>query len=89
MLGLVRRAALAYRGASRRSVLGGEAVLKRLAAIGAANVRCCLPLMEAVGGARARLERLRHDLSDPTIALHRARTLKTMGAVEAAPIAAG
>jgi hypothetical protein len=47
--------------------------LRRLAAIGAANVRCCL----------------RHDLIDPKIALHEGRTLLPAGAVEPTPIAAG
>ncbi len=40
-------------------------------------------------GTLARLRRLRHDLIDPTIALHKGRTLKPAGAVEPTHIAAG
>ena len=39
-------------------------------------------------GGLARLRSLRHDLTDPKIARHKARALKTKGAGEPAPIAA-
>jgi hypothetical protein len=68
----------------------GRRFLRRLATIGAANVRCRLRLMEAGDeGALARLERLRRHLIDPKAAFHEGRTLKPAGAVEPTPIAAG
>jgi hypothetical protein len=69
--------------------LGGEAVLRRLAAIGAADVPSHLrPVGADREGTLARLERLRHDLIDPKIALHKGRALKPTGGVEPKPIAA-
>jgi hypothetical protein len=84
----------ALRSLSRRAtgeaMLGGEAVLTRLAAIVAADVPGYLRPVEADRkGPFARPTSLRHDLIDPKIALQRGRTLETTGAVQAAPIAAG
>ena len=100
MLGVVRRAAHPSRArAAEEAMLGGEAVSRRLAAIVAADVVGCLPLMEAdEEGMFARLKSLRHDLIDPKIALRKGRTVRAAGdrvlvefanAVEAVPIAAG
>jgi adenylate cyclase len=70
-------------------MLGGVAVLRRLAAIDAADVPSYLRPVEAADeGALARLRRPRHDLIDPKIAFHKGRTLET-GGVEPTPIAAG
>jgi adenylate cyclase len=71
-------------------MLGGVAVLRRLAAIGAADVPSYLRLQEADReGTLARLGSLRRNLLDPKFALHKGRTLKTTSAVQAAPMAAG
>ena len=71
-------------------MLGGVAVLRRLAAIGAADVPSYSRLKEADReGTLARLGSLRRNLLDPKFALHKGRTLKTTSAVQAAPIAAG
>ena len=71
-------------------MLGGVAVLRRLAAIGAADVPGYLRPVEAPDeGAVAHLGSLRHNLTDPKIALHKRRMLKPAGAVEPTPIAAG
>jgi hypothetical protein len=71
-------------------MLGGVVVLRRLAAIGAADVHSYLRPKEADGeGTLARLRRLRHDPIDPNIAVHKGRTLKPTGPVEPTPIAAG
>ena len=70
-------------------MLGGVAVLRRLAAIGAADVPCYLRPVKADRNATfARLESPRHDLVDPKIAVCKGRTLKPTGAVEPTPIAA-
>ena len=88
MLGVVRRAALPYRGAPPAKRCWAGAVLRRLAAIGA--VRGYLRPVEADReGTLARLGSLRRNLLDPKFALHKGRTLKTTSAVQAAPIAAG
>ena len=84
----------ALRSLSRRAtgeaMLGGVAVLRRLAAIGAADVPGYLRLVEADRKGRlARLRSLPHDLIDPKIGLHKGRTLKPAGAVEPTPIVAG
>jgi hypothetical protein len=71
-------------------MLGRVAVLRRFAAIGAADVPSYLRLKEADReGTFARLRRLRRDPIDPKIALHKGRTLKPTGAVEPTPISAG
>jgi hypothetical protein len=76
--GLLRRA---RRRASGKAALGGEAVLRRLAAIVAAGDS---RLMEAgAEGTLARLGSLRHDLIDPKIALDKGDALKATGAVRA------
>jgi hypothetical protein len=68
-------------------MLGREAILKRLAAIGA--VPRYLRLVEADrAGTLARVTSLGRNLINPEIALQRARTLET-GAVQATPITAG
>ena len=97
MLGVLRRAALPVEARTGEAMLGGEAVLRRLAAIGVAARYS--PLIEA--GEVETLARPRspgHDPSDPKIALHKERTLKTTGdgmliefayTVGSAPIPAG
>ena len=71
-------------------MLGGVAVLRRLAAIGAADVPSYLRPKEADReGTLARLGTLRHDPIDPKIALQKGRTLKLTGVVEPMLIAAG
>ena len=86
MLGVVRRAAPIEARAAGEAKLGGEAVLRRLAAMLAADVAGYARLIEA--DKQGALVRLR--------SLH--RTLKTIGdamlmefgnAIEAAPIVAG
>jgi hypothetical protein len=78
------------RRASGEAMLGGVAVLRRLAAIGAADVPSYSRPKEADReGTLTRLRRLRHDPIDPKIALHKRRTLKPTGAVEPMLIAAG
>jgi hypothetical protein len=90
MLGVVCGAALRYLGALRRSDVGRDAVLTRLAAIGAAYGASYLRPVEGDRGRRlARFGRPRDDLIDPKIALDKGRTLETAGAVERAPIVAG
>lgn len=84
----------ALRSLSRRAtgeaMLGGVAVLRRLAAIGVADVPSYLRLVEADRKGRlARLGSLRHDLIDPKTGLHKERALKPTGAVEPTPIVAG
>jgi adenylate cyclase len=70
-------------------MLGGVAVLRRLAAIGAADVPSYLRLQEADReGTLARLGSLRRNLFDPKFALHKGRTLEATGTVEPTPIAA-
>ena len=62
-------------------MLGGVAVLRRLAAIGAADVSIHLRPVEADReGTLARLRSLRRNLIDPKIALHEGRALKPAGA---------
>ena len=95
---MVRRAALPVEArATWEAMLGGEAVSRRLAAIGA-DLAGYLRLMEADEGMLARLKSRCRDLIDPKIALHKGRAVKTTGdgalvkfanAVEAVPIAAG
>jgi hypothetical protein len=68
--------------------LGGVAVLRRLAAIGAADVPSYLrPVKADCKGTFAR-QRPRHDLIDRKIALRKGRTLKPTVAVGPTPIAA-
>ena len=63
--------------------------MRRLAAIGAADVpRYLRPVKADREVTFARLERPRHDLIDPKIALRKGRKLKPTGAVEPTPIAA-
>jgi hypothetical protein len=77
------------RRATGEAMLGGVAFLRRLAAIGAVDVPGYLRPVEADReGTLARLERLRLDLIDPKIALHKGRTLKPTGVLEPTPIAA-
>jgi adenylate cyclase len=80
--------------ATGEAMLGGEAVSRRLAAIVVAYSRLTEVDEE---GTLAQLKSLRHDLIDPRTALHKVRTVKTVGdgllvefasAVEAAPVAA-
>ncbi len=78
-----------WRRAAGEAMLGGEAVLRRFAAPGAADVPDRLRPQEADReGTLARLESQRRNLSEARIALQRARALET-GAVRATPIAAG
>ena len=78
-----------WRRAAGEAMLGGEAVLRRFAAPGAADVPDHLRPQEADReGTFARLESLRRNLSDAGIALQRARALET-GLVQATPIPAG
>ena len=88
---MVRRAALPYRDARpAKRRWAGEKVLRRLAAIVAADVRGYLRPVEADReGTLARLGSLRHGRIDPEIALERGRTLEPPGAVQATPVAAG
>jgi hypothetical protein len=62
--------------------------LRRLAAIGAV-CGYLRPVEAGCEGTLVRLGSLRRDLLDSKFALHKGRTLKTVGAVQAAPIAAG
>ena len=69
-------------------MLGGEAVLRRLAAIAAAYVFGYLRPVEAdPEETLARLKSPRRNLIDPKFARRKGRT--TAGAVQATPIAAG
>jgi hypothetical protein len=70
------------------ATLGVEAVLRRLAAIGAADVPGYLRLSEAHEEGALAPGSPRHCPIDPTIALRKGRAPETAGAVEAAPIAA-
>jgi hypothetical protein len=77
------------RRAAGEAMLGGEAVLRRFAAPGAADVHNHLRPQEADReGTFAGLESLRLNLSDAKIALQRVRALET-GLVQATPIPAG
>jgi hypothetical protein len=69
-------------------MLGGVAVLRRLAAIGAEVPSCLRTVKADRDGTRADLEKPRHDPIDPKIASRRGRTLKPAAAVEPAPIPA-
>jgi len=71
-----------------RATAGGEAVLRRLAAIGAADPSY-LRLIEAHEEGTLALGSPRHCLIDPKLGLRNGRMLRTMGAAERAPIAAG
>jgi class 3 adenylate cyclase len=93
MLGVLRRAALPVESrAAGEACWAGEAVLRRLAAILAADVAGYSRLMEGdEEGTLARLGSLRHDLIDPTIALKTASggvPTEFAGAAETAPIVA-
>jgi hypothetical protein len=94
--GVLSRAAFPLEArATGEAVLGGEAVLRRLAAI----VACYSRFLEAdEEGTLARLKSLRDDLIDAKITLHKGRTLRTASygtliefadAFEATPIVAG
>ena len=99
MLGVVRCAARSLSRGGGEAMLGGEAVLRRLAARSAADVSGHLRLMGAGDkGALARLGSLRHDLTNPDTALpktcalkptDRGRLIEFVNAVEAAPVLAG
>ena len=66
MLDLIRRAALPIEArATGEAILGAETVLRRFAAIIAADVAGYSRLMEAAEETLARLRRMRHDLIDP------------------------
>jgi hypothetical protein len=69
-------------------MVGGVAVLRRLAAIAADVPSYLRPVRADCKGTFACLERPRHDLIDRKIALRKGRTLKPTGAVEPTPIAA-
>jgi hypothetical protein len=78
------------RRAAGEKKLGGVAVLRRLAAIGAAYVLSdSRPVGADHEGAPAPLSRLRRSLIDSKIALYKGRALKTAGAVPATSVLAG
>jgi hypothetical protein len=90
MLRVVRRVRSPSRRAAGEAKLGGVAVLRRLAAIGAAYVLSdSRPVGADHEGAPAPLSRLRRNLIDSKIALDKGRALKPAGAVHATPIVAG